>query len=84
MGLPSVQLAELITRELELPLTADEYLAEVGDIHRELFPTCNLMSGIDSRNRPIISTHYWHDKSRGKLCCFVNPLFEPVLNDSRK
>lgn len=45
MGLVSADLAALVVKELELPVTADEYLAEVGPINVRLFPSANLMPG---------------------------------------
>lgn len=45
MGLVSADLAALVVKELELPITADEYLAEVGPVNVRLFPSANLMPG---------------------------------------
>ena len=45
MGLASLDYASLIVSEMELPLTAQQYLDEVADIHANLFPTTILMPG---------------------------------------
>ncbi len=45
MGLVSADLAALVVKELQLPITAEEYLAEVGPVNVRLFPSANLMPG---------------------------------------
>lgn len=45
MGLVSADLADLVISELQLPITAEQYLAEVGPINVRLFPSANLMPG---------------------------------------
>ncbi|XP_057370252.1 pseudouridine-5'-phosphatase-like isoform X1 [Daphnia carinata] len=55
MGLVSADLAALIVKELELPITADEYLAEVGPVNVRLFPSANLMPGAERLLRHLHS-----------------------------
>jgi hypothetical protein len=45
MGLVSADLAALVVKELQLPITTEEYLAEVGPVNVRLFPSANLMPG---------------------------------------
>lgn len=47
MGLPSKELAELLVKELRLPITPDQYTQEVRVIQQETFPKCNLLPGAD-------------------------------------
>ena len=45
MGLVSMDLATLVVRELQLPITPTEYLRQVEVIHRRIFPTAALLPG---------------------------------------
>ena len=45
MGLASMELATLIVSEMNLPLSASEYLVQVGAIHQTLFPKARLLPG---------------------------------------
>jgi len=45
MGLASLEYASLIVSEMELPMTPQQYLDQVAEIHANLFPTALLMPG---------------------------------------
>ena len=50
MGLTSKDLANLIVTEMQLPITAEQYINQVGAIHLQLFPTASLMPGKQKKN----------------------------------
>lgn len=45
MGFKTKDVAGCVIKELELPLTADEFKQEIFGIYRELFPHANPMPG---------------------------------------
>ena len=55
MGLPSKQLAELIVKEMKLPITPDQYTQEVRKIQEETFPECKLLPGVEALIRYLAS-----------------------------
>ncbi|XP_046635251.1 pseudouridine-5'-phosphatase-like isoform X2 [Daphnia pulicaria] len=55
MGLVSADLAALVVKELQLPITTEEYLAEVGPVNVRLFPSANLMPGAERLLRHLHS-----------------------------
>ena len=55
MGLPSDKLAELIVRELRLPISPEQYSIEAREIQEETFPGCSLMPGAESLVRYLSS-----------------------------
>lgn len=60
MGLVSADLSALVVKELELPITPDQYLAEVEPINVRLFPKANLMPGTCmTRSSPSQAVRVW-------------------------
>lgn len=49
MGFKTKDVAGYVIKELELPLTADEFKQEIFGIYQELFPHANPMPGIKTR-----------------------------------
>ena len=47
MGLPSDRLAELMVKELKLPISPEQYTIEARQIQQETFPNCQLMPGAE-------------------------------------
>lgn len=47
MGTPGPDSARLVIDELRLPLTTEEYLAEMDRLYAELFPKAELMPGVE-------------------------------------
>lgn len=69
MGLPSLELAALIAREIPLPMTAEEYLKEVEPIQRNLFPTASLMPGT-AMTSWTVAHHQQHETRVGTIPFF--------------
>jgi len=55
MGLVSLDLATLVVKEMQLPLTPQEYLDQVEVIHQRLFPTAALLPGAERLLRHLHS-----------------------------
>ena len=47
MGLPSGDLANLIVKELALPISAEQYTMEVRQLQEKTFPNCKLLPGAE-------------------------------------
>eukprot|EP00092_Neocalanus_flemingeri_P014060 GFUD01015168.1.p1 GENE.GFUD01015168.1~~GFUD01015168.1.p1 ORF type:complete len:246 (+),score=83.05 GFUD01015168.1:35-772(+) len=47
MGLPSDKLAELIVKEMRLPISPEQYTREARQIQEETFPACQLLPGAE-------------------------------------
>jgi pseudouridine-5'-monophosphatase len=47
MGLPRLDLANLIIKEMELPITVDQYIEETVTIQERSFPNCKLLPGAE-------------------------------------
>ena len=45
MGMPSLKSAEKAVEEMELPITAEQFLEEAKIHKQELFPQCNMLPG---------------------------------------
>ena len=54
MGLPSADLARLIVKELALPISAEQYTAEVRKLQEETFPNCSLLPGAERLVRELM------------------------------
>ena len=54
MGLRSADLARLIVKELALPISAEQYTAEVRKLQGETFPNCSLLPGAERLVRELM------------------------------
>lgn len=53
MGLPSKELAELLVKELKLPISAEQYTREAREVQVRTFPTCRLLPGAEALVRHL-------------------------------
>jgi Zn-dependent peptidase ImmA (M78 family) len=68
MGLASLEYASLIVSEMELPMTPQQYLDQVAEIHAHLFPTALLMPG----QKTPSTTHKNLKTKIERQCSFIN------------
>ena len=69
MGLASLEYASLIVSEMELPMTPQQYLDQVAEIHANLFPTALLMPGQTTPSTRDINNN--NNKSRDSAACLL-------------